>query len=234
MTYQPEHLEVHTSDDRCTVYRLFGDGGFLSVPTAPEAAHETSFARELVGKCIQQLDLLEAARRKAANNPGLTELGKAEHIAGFRKHVEESLAVLQQQMADHLTALANFEARIFSPPKIEPSDAVTVAEDVELRTMLREMPPQARVELLQSIADTPRLMEAVLRSPIPISGVTEPVRQLWRAHVENTHAEYPAFAKAKAAAEWASQVLPQVQQGVGFTQRSLAEAAQDELKRRAA
>jgi hypothetical protein len=87
------------------------------------------------------------------------------------------------------------------------------------------MGSKERVDLLADMVNQPRMMEAVLRSPVPIPVLTEALGMLWRAHVDATHPDAPKVAINRAAVEWAGQVLGQISAAVGAGSPPNAEAA---------
>lgn len=207
-------LPVRTKADRYTAFTL-SDDSTLIVATPPERAHNADYAREKVADALEALDYLEAARRTVNADKSLSEIGRAEKLKDLRQQTARIVETVEAEMATHTEALEKWAGRVYAPNPIDRTDAVTVAEDVEIRTMLRGMGSTERVGLLENIVKQPRMMEAVLRSPVPITGLTDAISRSWRDHVEATHPDAPLVATNRAAVDWAGQVLGQIRVAVG-------------------
>lgn len=217
-------LPVRTKADRYTAFTL-SDDSTLIVATPPERAHNSDYAREKAADALEALDYLEAARRTVNADKSLSEIGRAEKLKDLRQQTARIVERTQAEMAAHAATLETWAGKVFSPAVIDRTDAVTVAEDVEIRTMLRGMGATERTALLENIVSQPRMMEAVLRAPVPIPVVTDAIRRSWREHVEATHPDAPNVATGRAAVEWASQVLGQIGAAVGAGPQSSPEKA---------
>lgn len=207
-------LPVRTKEDRYTAFTL-SDDSTLIVATPPERAHNADYAREKVADALEALDYLEAARRKVNADKSLSEIGRAEKLKDLRQQTARIVEGVQAEMAEHAATLEQWAGRVYAPATLDRADAVGVAEDVEIRTMLRGMGSTERVGLLENIVNEPRMMEAVLRSPVPITGLTDAISRSWRDHVDATHPDAPKVATNRAAVEWAGQVLGQISAAVG-------------------
>ena len=209
-------LPVRVREDNYVVVDL-SDGSILSVPTPPSSDHDSVFCRNAVAEALEALDYLEAARRTVEGDKSLSVIGKTEKLAGLRQQTAALVDKAAAAVAEYEVTSAAYEARVYAPAPIDRGDAVTVAEDIELRGMLRAMPSNERVEMLENIVGQPRMMEAILRSPVAIPVLTEAVQRPWREHISASHPEAGKVAMSRAAAAWAAHVLPQVQIAVGST-----------------
>jgi hypothetical protein len=199
-------------DPNSSVYDL--TNGNVIVITTPPPVEEVSYSQGIVHKAVNALAELEQAREKIKADKTLSDLGRIEKLAPLRQQVERQIAEARAAIDEHATYVAAFEAKTFSPPELAKEDAVAMLQDMEIRQHLRSLGNKADVKDYEQVVSSPRLMEAVLRSPVSMAPYTQMIDRPWREHIERTHPDAKRLSGFKAAVKWAQGIISQLEQNV--------------------
>ena len=198
--------------DRAVVYEL-ADGAKLVVPHAPDVPEVHELAKT-VAATLDAFANLDGARRAAAADANLSDVGRVEKLAPQRQQVARQVAQAKATIEESRAHLDAFQARTFAVPAVDPADAATGLADWELRDYLRGLQGKDQAKAFDEIASNPRLMQAVLRSPIPIQPFTDLARKSWAEHVEKTHPDAAKVTNFRTAHDWAAVIIPQLEKHV--------------------
>ena len=206
-------IEVERND-RFAVYKLH-DGAQLAVLHPPEVgADELHRCASLVKGAMDAFANLDEARRAVAADPQLSPVGKIEKVAAQRQQVAGQITKALEELEQFGKNIQEFEAKTYAPPALDPGDAVGALTDMELRQFLRAQKGADKGSAYAEIGANPRLQAAVLRSPVPLPSFTDLAQKCWSRHVEATSPDATKVKHFRAAHEWASAILPQLERHV--------------------
>lgn len=190
------------------VYQL-SSGKTLAIAAAPKTkeAHEPA---AIIEKALAALSLLEELKASVADDQMLSEKGRATKVDMLRPTVLKEIAEAAEKLAEFEDYVKADEVATFAPPALDKSDAVSALADMELRSYLRGLEGKDLHNLMQDLPNQPRIMEAVLRSPIPMGQITEVARSQWGQRVNSTDPHVKELQAARNALDWAKSALPHV------------------------
>lgn len=216
MNFKIDGLQVHQEAERAVVYRL-SDGEILSVTNPPALARthsewtqDENEAMGIVRGALNALAALERQRREVEADATLSALGKQEKLkpALSTAHAAVSKAEANLKLLDNTVSYVEGEAMAL--PQLEPGDAVSAMQDMEIRQSLRSASHKERPELFQLIAANPRLQEAVLRSPIPMPVFGDIAEKSRTERVRKEHPNMPRITRGRESLDWAKSLLPAI------------------------
>lgn len=202
-----DNLVQTQKTDRATVYQL-ADGDAFAVVHPPNwgdgaVQQEVHEAAAEVRTSLNALAAVDMAKRHAAADPTLSEVGRARKVDPLRASAREVIGKATEQL-EHIAALAaKFEQRTYAPPALDQGDFVSALQDQEIRNFIRGRSGAAKTSLMTDLAKDQRMTEAVLRSPIDLGAVSEVARRTWHAHVTETHPDVPKLQHLHETVEWA-------------------------------
>lgn len=197
-------LIEHVNDDRHTSYLLAG-GVTLGISKPPQTK-EAAEVREVVRRSLDVLGCVDAVRRDET----LSEVGKAQRLKALEDLANTVRSQAVSAVADFADYVAKDEVETFTPPQLDKADAVSGLIDMELRTMVRAMDSKERAELGVKLLNEPRLVEAILRSPLDMGPLTLIARNVWADQVKATNPHAGEVKRAREALEWAQATLPAI------------------------
>lgn len=187
----------------------------MDPPAGSDSSLSVVYGRGAVEKLVELNN--EVGTIRTSNT--LTDLGKVRRIAEVREVPYAKLVRIANVVEIERKKAVAEEARIFAPPPIEGAGAESAILDREIRDWVRGLAPSRRSEALSQLAKNPRMVLALVRSPIRI-GIEEDLAQsMWRDLVESTKGEEVAKARFELeAARWAQEVTTRVvQKAVALT-----------------
>lgn len=172
MQFKIEGLEtIPGTDPRVTLHKM-ADGSTLPMVTPPmrggQFPEETQAAAVAVRKAANALAELDAARRAAANDKTLSDLGRAEKVKGPMEAAQRALSEADAQLAQIEASTATLHDQAFAPPVLETADVNGALIDQEIRAHARGLTSEERTGYLKTLKSNPRHLEAIMRSPVPI------------------------------------------------------------------
>lgn len=210
-------LKEVRSDERMTIY-LLANGAQLPVLQPPgwneglwqsgRVKGDANEVAKLVRDGLSALAVVDTARRQAAADPTLSDIGRVKRAEPL---VQPALATVQgaSEQLSRITEFADAEEfRVYAPPALQKDDLVGGLIDQELRNYVRSRSSAQKGALMAEMASDLRLLQAVLRAPFSLGQVSEFAGRLWREHVAENHNEAPAVAHLKEMISWAGTLLP--------------------------
>jgi hypothetical protein len=213
MNFRIEGLEVvETQEGRVTVHRLH-NGDRLPIVAPPSSngvlPQETHLAAAPVRKAADAFAKVEAARRAAANDPTLSEVGRANKVQAVRSIASDAVRDAEYDLAGLAKVAEAAHVEAYTPPKIQPGDVENVFIDQEVRHYVRGLSGKGLTDYLQGLERNPRHLEAIMRSPVPMPNVDQYAKRLWETRMQGTSKAVSAKAYADAL-EWANGTLAQI------------------------
>lgn len=122
----------------------------------------------------------------AANTDAtLSDLGKEQRVAPLAAKAVKDLHTLHNTLMARGGKLLQQRQSLFAVPAVEPGNAVQQLADREAREWFRGLSGEARAEVLAQMTGgkLPKVAQALLRSPVPLTVDEKLVRQSWEAAV---------------------------------------------------
>ncbi|MDQ0462631.1 hypothetical protein QO010_000379 [Caulobacter ginsengisoli] len=215
MTFEIDGLTkaARQPDEQMTVYEL-ADGSLFPVAGPPRLADasyaaETHEAARIVREALGQLASVEARRREAKADPTLSPVGRAQRVEEMRRLARVGLEMARAELAKARDGAVRLKEAVFAPPRLGESDLAAALIDQEIRAHVRSLRGQDLVRYTSGLADNPRHLAAIMRSPVPITGVSEYAQGLWRDTAAG-HPQAAGLIRTEAAIAWAEGVLPHI------------------------
>lgn len=160
-------------------------------------------------------------RTRIAADPRLSDDAKREDSEALdRKFLQriEDEAREAEQFAERVEA---DYSRTLNPPALDPTDAVGALNDRECRDYIRGL---TAAETLRLIADgSGRVVDAILRSPLPMPDVLIQAARQHRASTLSNSDQFRSLSRGKEYADWSRQVAQQSRLAVrGIASQSAA------------
>lgn len=202
-----------SSDPRVVTFATAG--GVLAFGAPPlnddgSIPQETHVAGVPVRKVLEALGAMELAQRRAEGDASLSDLGRARAVEPAKQALVTAYAAATAEVEELARNAVSFAEKVFEVPKLEPSDFVAALADREVRDHLRGLTDQQRRDLGASIGEQPRLLLAVLRSPLPIPWLSDQAESAWRSNVAKTHPRAAELDRFQRATAWATEALPAI------------------------
>lgn len=102
------------------------------------------------------------------------------------------------------------EAALLAPPRLAENDLAGALVDQEIRGFARTLRGDALSRYAASLADQPRHLAAILRSPVPIAAVSEHAAGVWRDSIVAREPQAIPLARTAEAVRWAEGLLPHI------------------------
>jgi hypothetical protein len=198
-------IEIKNSDH--TVYKLHS-GATLALghaPQTPEAAEPAEF----IGKALAALSALEDAKTEAAADVNLSEAGRAAKVAAILDAAIEIAANASDSIDGFDELVVKDESETFRPPQLDRTDAVGALMDMEMRTFARGLDTSDTAALMHELQSNPALLEAILRSPLPLGSLTGHARAVYAQQV-STSPRAKEVQRARGGLDWAKSALPHI------------------------
>jgi len=200
------------SDDRATVFAM-ASGKTLAIPSPPvvgEVSRELHDVAVVVRLAASALAALEKGRRAAVADKTLSDLGRAKATEALQAAAESAAAEASGKLEGLSQAVTDLEGIVFGPPLLEPTDVVAGLQDLEIRNHLRELPSGQQGTQMAAIGKNHRLLQAVVRSPVPLPPFSEHADRLWRDIQSGAHPRSGELARLRAAVAWGKIALPSI------------------------
>ncbi len=195
---------VAGTTDTGTTYRL-RDGEL--VITNPPYYPEIVLPPVEVRKVMKIVADLEKARGYAASNANLSEAGKKKHIEPYLQAAREAMTKARTALSDYAGSTAQKAMKALAVPELDVADAVGAMEDREIRDWVRSRGEAKSGEVVEEMQRNPRVVQAVLRSPIGFGMLGDTAERLWRQEVEPGNPEYLEAKRRGESVKWAEDQL---------------------------
>lgn len=150
---------------------------------------------------------LDAAVHRMKNNQSFSEYGRREKLAPVRESAIKTLGALHVDLQAHAKGLQTHLAQFYEVPAPAQNDVVGYFREAEVRQYLRTLDLAAQMKYLQA-AESPAVLHAVLRSPIPNAELENYATRLWRESRELADpVMYESFLIGQASLEWSASIL---------------------------
>ncbi len=220
MTFEIDGLTraARQPDDKLTVYEL-ADGSLFPVAGPPRLSDgtygpEIQEAARIVREALGQLASVEGQRRAAAADPALSAVGKRQKVEAMRQVARVGLEMARAELERLKDKTGRREAALLAPPRLADSDLAGALVDQEIRGHARTLRGEALNRYAAGLADNPRHLAAILRSPVPIAAVSDHAAGVWRDSVAVREPQAVPLARAAEAVRWAEGVLPHIAERV--------------------
>jgi hypothetical protein len=216
MTFEIDGLTkaARQPDGQVTVYEL-ADGALFPVANPPRL-DDQSYASEIhepariVREALGQLACVDNRRREALADPALSEVGRREKVEEMRRVARVGLEMARAELEKLRGETARLADELHFPPRLAESDLGGALIDQEIRAYARGLRGEALSRYASGLADNPRHLAAIMRSPVPIAAVSDHAVTVWRETVAAAHPQGPALGRTQAAVRWAEAVLPHI------------------------
>jgi hypothetical protein len=135
------------------------------------AREHVKATEDRVERMLERHEGLRTLREKLRADAELSALGRARKL---RAAGDELLELLGKETAGLQVGESlhrEKQAKITAAPPLERDDAVGALRDMEYRGFVRSLSASERSKLLADATADPRIIEAIVRAPAPISGV---------------------------------------------------------------
>ena len=196
-------------------------GDVLAVPHPPGFGEGAALTQEqhemarIIRESLVALGGLERQRRALSGDKTLSEFGRKEKLSSAVSAARIAMNMAEAELERFGRGVSDYERTVLEPPRIEKDDVVSALQDQELRSWVRVASDNDRVKLMDSFNDEPRMLAAVLRSPVAIPQVSAHARKVWDEHVQSNHPDAPRLRAFKAAHEWAASIFPHIAAKIG-------------------
>lgn len=208
-TYTPmacPELGPARTTGQVTAYEL-GSDRTLAIPHAPN--YEVApIPAAVIRKCLNAIANLETARKRGLDDKNLSQIGRAAKLEPIQEAAAATIEAAKVELADFVAQVDLWETKTYAPPSLASTDAVGGLVDMEIRTWARATTGKALDEALKSLVTEPRLVEAVIRSPIPLGQFSDLATQQWRERIAATSPDAAKIVLTRESIAWAAGLLP--------------------------
>jgi hypothetical protein len=220
MTFEVDGLTkaARQPDDRITVYEL-SDGSLFPVarpPALSDGTHgpEVQEPARIVREALGHLASVDGRRREAMADPALSSVGRTQRIEEMRRIARVGLEMARAELEKTRIQAERLEGELFAPPRLAEEDLAGALIDQEIRRYARGLKGEALSRYAAGLAEAPRHLAAILRSPVPLPAVSDHAAGVWRDSVMAGHPRAAPLGRLKEAVRWAEGLLPHIAERV--------------------
>lgn len=179
---------VRIDHERYAELQFTGLGKNMAIAKhSPADEKAATWANNELDLAVMAVETLNDAVSKAAEDNNLSPAGRLAKVQPIQANVKDTIAGVWKQAKKEQDDVASSREALLAPPALDPTNAVGVLEDIEVRSRFQAMTASDRAVVLngQDRASLGRVLLALRRDPINSSD-RQQAEALWGAFVAST------------------------------------------------